>query len=274
MDIRAALNEYDAMLGKKPIGEVETFLNGKIAQARTERDFDALFALLNEYVGLSRNLRKREECLAACDELLLLADQIRILNSPQHATMQLNVATAYSVFGKYEGAEALFEDTEQIFAEVEEKNPYTLASLYNNWSTLYLYQNRFEDSVRLQKKVLETVDRYDDLVAEQATSRANIASALVRQYEKEHKKDLLDEAETVLNEALALFSKDTSGSFHYGTALITTGDLLMDRRDYGAAAEAYKAAMDKLDATLGRGRQYQTAKALYERAKAQAEEEA
>ena len=78
MDIRAALNEYDAMLGKKPIGEVETFLNGKIAQARTERDFDALFAHLNEYVGLSRNLRKREECLAACDELLLLADQIHV----------------------------------------------------------------------------------------------------------------------------------------------------------------------------------------------------
>lgn len=272
MDIRATLEQYDAMFGVKSTDEIEAFLEQKIAQARRERDKDAVFAVMNEYVGLTRNLRHKEKCLEACDEILNLAEEIRILNSPQHATMMLNVATAFTAFGRYAGAEVLFVDVEKLLGELGETNTYTLASLYNNWSMLMVRQNRFAEAVDLQKKALAIVDPHDDLTVEQATTRSNIASVLLRQYEAEKTPALLDEAEKILEDAFALYRKDGGKSFHYGTAMITKGDILMDRKDYAGAAEFYESAMKNLEQTLNRGQQYRTARALWEKAKMLAEE--
>ena len=272
MDIRATLAEYDAMFGVKRPDEIEEFLEQKMAQARRERDKDALFAVMNEYVGLTRNLRHKEKCLEACDEILNLAEEIRILNSPQHAVMMLNVGTAFSVFGRNAGAEVLFEDVEKLLAELGEKDTYTLATLYNNWSMLLLKQNRFEETAALQKKALAIVDPHGDLVMEQATTRSNLASTLMRQYQAEKKEELLEEAEKILEESFALYEKDGGKSFHYGTALITKGDIRMMRKDPAGAAKAYEAAMKNLEQNLNRGQQYQTAKALYEKALKMAEE--
>ncbi len=272
MDIRAVLNEYDAMIGVKRADEVEEFLEEKMAQARRERDKDALFAVMNEYVGLTRNLRHKEKCLEACDEILNLAEEIRILNSPQHAVMMLNVGTAFSAFGRYAGAEVLFEDVEKLLDELGEKNTYTLATLYNNWSMLLLKQKRFAETVDLQKKALAIVEPHADLVMEQATTKSNLASTLMRQYEVEKKEELLDEAEKILDESFILYEKDGGKSFHYGTALITKGDIRMLRGDYAGAACAYEASMKNLEQNLNRGQQYQTAKALYEKAKTLAED--
>ena len=273
MDIRAVLNEYDAMFGVKKAEEIEEFLELKMAQSRRERDKDALFVIMNEYVGLTRNLRHKEKCLEACDEILNLAEEIRILNSPQHATMMLNVGTAFSAFGRNAGAEVLFEDAEKLLGELGEKDTYTLATLYNNWSMLLLKQKRFAETVALQKKALSIIDPHDDLVMEQATTRSNMASALMRQYEVEKKEELLDEAERILEESFGLYEKDGGRSFHYGTALITKGDVRMLRKDYAGAARAYEASMKNLEQYLNRGQQYQTAKALYEKAKTLAEDE-
>ena len=272
MDIRAFLNEYDAMFGVKRADEIEEFLEQKMAQARRERDKDALFAIMNEYVGLTRNLRHKEKCLEACDEILNLAEEIRILNSPQHATMMLNVGTAFTAFGRYAGAEVLFEDVEKLLEELGEKDTYTLASLYNNWSMLMIMQKRFEETEALQKKALAIVDPHPDLVTEQATTRSNLASTLMRRYEAEKKPELLDEAEKVLEESFVLYKKDGGRSFHYGTAMITKGDIRMWRKDYAGAAEAYKGAMENLEQNLNRGQQYQTAKAMYEMALKKLEE--
>ncbi len=273
MDIRAVLNEYDAMFGVKKAEEIEEFLELKMAQSRRERDKDALFAIMNEYVGLTRNLRHKEKCLEACDEILNLAEEIRILNSPQHATMMLNVGTAFSAFGRNAGAEVLFEDVEKLLGELGEKDTYTLATLYNNWSMLLLKQKRFAETVELQKKALSIIDPHDDLVMEQATTRSNMASTLMRQYEVEKKEELLDEAERILEESFGLYEKDGGKSFHYGTALITKGDIRMLRKDYAGAARAYEASMKNLEQYLNRGQQYQTAKHLYEKAKTLAEDE-
>ena len=272
MDIRAILAEYDAMFGVKKPDEIEAFLEQKIAQARRERDKDAVFAIMNEYVGLTRNLRHKEKCLEACDEILNLAEEIRILNSPQHATMMLNVATAFTAFGRYAGAELLFEDVEKLLGELGETNTYTLASLYNNWSMLMVRQKRFAEAVSLQKKALTIIDPHDELVVEQATTRSNIASVLLRQFEADKDEELLNEAEEILEKSFVLYRKDGGKSFHYGTALIIKGDIRMQRRDYAGAAEAYHAAMQNLEENLNRGQQYQTAKALYERAKTLAED--
>lgn len=272
MDIRAFLEEYDAMIGVKKADEIEEFVEQRIAEARRERDKDAVFAIMNEYVGLTRNLRHKEKCMEACEEILNLAEEIRILNSPQHATMMLNVATAFSVFGRNAGAEVLFEDVEKLLGELGETNTYTLATLYNNWSMLLLKQKRFSETVDLQKKALAIIDPHPELVMEQATSRSNLASTLMRQYESEGKAELLEEAEKILAESFVLYEKDGGTSFHYGTALITKGDICMLRKDYAGAAAAYEAAMKNLEKNLNKGQQYQTAKALYEKAKTLAED--
>ena len=96
----------------------------------------------------------------------------------------------------------------------------------------------------------------------------------MRQYEVERKEELLDEAEKILADSFALYEKDGGKSFHYGTAMITKGDICMWRKDYAGAAAAYKGAMENLEKNLNRGQQYQTAKALYEKAKTLAEDAA
>ena len=269
MDVAAVLKEYDSLFGKTPVGEIERFLDGQIAQARSEYDRPALFALLNEAVGLARNMRKREKTLALCDELLLLADTLGAVGSPQYATVLLNVGTAYSVFGRYEGAEALFREAESLLPPSASGRVYERMSLYNNWSILCAQQGRFTDAVSLQKKALSGIDALAGMAEEKATSRANIASILLRRFEAERQGALLDEAECFLTEAEAIFRSGAPDSFHRGTALITLGDLRAARGDRSGAAEAYARAMEQLERTMGRSAQYETARTLYERAKAE-----
>ena len=45
---------------------------------------------------------------------------------------------------------------------------------------------------------------------------------------------MLVEAEKVLEESFVLYKKDGGRSFHYGTAMITKGDIRMWRKDYEA----------------------------------------
>ncbi|MBE7004055.1 MAG: tetratricopeptide repeat protein [Ruminococcaceae bacterium] len=267
MDAAAALKQYDAMFGVEPIEKIEQFLDEQLALARSGNDRGALFALLNESVGLARSLRKREKALAGCEELLDLADTLGVSCSPQYATMLLNVGTAYSVFGRYECAESLFRKAEALFLSFGVGHAYELASLYNNWSLLYAQQRRFAESVSLQKKALSGIDALDGAAEEKATSRANIASILARQFEAERANALLDEAEQLINEAIALFRAEACDSFHYGTALIAQGDIRMARGDPSAAAEAYASAMAQLERTIGQGAQYEAARTLYERAR-------
>ena len=124
-------------------------------------------------------------------------------------------------------------------------------------------------ALKTKKVPKEEIDR---LVMEQATSRSNLASTLMRQYESEGKAELLEEAEKILAESFVLYEKDGGTSFHYGTALITKGDICILRKDYAGAAAAYEAAMENLEKNLNKGQQYQTAKALYEKAKTLAED--
>ncbi len=268
MDVKAVLEEYDAMFGARPVGEIEAFLDEKLALARQERDRGAMLSLLGEAAGLARNLRKRDKALSLCDELLALTGEMRGLGASRYATVLLNVGTAYSVFDRCEGAEALFREAEGLFTG---EDGYPLASLYNNWSMLCVRQERFAESVELQKKALALIDGMDGMTEEKATSRSNIASILLRRYEAEGGGALLDEAECFLAEAMALYRRDDCRTFHYGTALITQGDLRMARGDTAGAAGAYRAAMEELESTIGRGAQYETAKALYERASGKTE---
>lgn len=273
MNVADTLKEYDAMFGVKPIGEIEAFLDRKVGEARSERDREALLALLNESVGLARNMRLREKALALCSELLELAGTLESMDAAQYATVLLNVGTAYSVFGRYEGAEALFKEAEGLLNASPAENGYRLASLYNNWSMLYVQQERFADSVAMQKKALALIDGFEGMAEEKATSRSNIASILLRQYEAERESALLDEAERLLDESMAIYRQDSCQTFHYGTALITKGDLLTAKKDYAGAVAAYTGAMGELEQYLGSGSaQYEAARALRERAKALAEE--
>ncbi len=268
MEIADTLRKYDAMFGRRPVGEIESFLDGEIARARAEGDRAALFALLNESVGLARNLRKRDKALAGCDELLRLADALGAADTPQYATALLNVGTAYGVFGRYEGAEALFREAETILAAEPSARAYELASLYNNWSLLCVQRERFADGAEKQKRALALIDALDGMTEEKATSRSNVASILLRRCEAEGDAALLDEAERLLDEAMAIYRRKDCHTFHYGTALITLGDLRTARGDPAGAAEAYAEAMAQLERTIGRGPQYEAARTLYERAKA------
>ncbi len=271
MDAASVLREYDAMLGAGSAEEAEAFLDSKIAQARAEYDRAALFALLNESVGLSRNLRRREKALAGCDELLSLAGTLGVLGTPQYATVLLNAGTAYSVFGRFAGAEALFAEAESILAAEPSAHAWELASLYNNRSMLYVQQERFADAAEQQKKALALIDALPGLIEEKATSRSNLASILLRRCEAERDEALLREAERTLDEAMALYGRDDCHTFHHGTALITKGDLLAARGDDAGAAEAYREAAEKLEATIGKGAQYEAARTLEKRSRARAE---
>ncbi len=270
MDIAAIFREYDGMFGAKPVDEIERFLDAQIAAARSERDEAALFSLLNESVGLARNLRRREKALRGCDELLRLADELNIRGRAQYATALLNIATAYSVFERCEAAQALFQETEALLRQSEAARPYEWASLYNNWSLLCAQQGRFDEGAALQRSALSHLDALEGAEAERATSRANLASILLRRFEAERAEALLDEAERSLREGLSLFRTAAPDSFHLGTALITLGDLLMARRAPADAAAAYREAMDELERTIGRGVQYERARQLCERAEKEA----
>lgn len=284
MDINQVLMDYDNMFGTHSLEEIEDFLTGKIELAMDERDFGAALSLMNEMMSFCRDTSQNQKGLVYCAKVEDMLVKLGLEGTVDYATSLLNVANAYRAFGYFMKSQNLFERVEVIYREKLPAGDFLFAGLYNNWSLLYQETGEFRKAEEMLRRALAIVDLHEHALIQQATTRCNLASTLLRiasgettgadgqRMDETAAAALYDEALSYLQRALRIFEWDGKRDFHYSAALSAMGDALYLKEDYVQAAGYYAQAMEELEKHVGKTEAYERVAERYEQANVKAEE--
>lgn len=285
MDINQVLMDYDNMFGTHSLDEIEDFLTTHIELAMDEKDFGSALSLMNEMMSFCRDTSQNQKGLVYCEKVEDMLVKLGLEGTVEYATSLLNVANAYRAFGYYMKAQDLFERVEVIYREKLPAGDYNFAGLYNNWSLLYQETSEFRKAEEMLRRALSIVDLHEHALIQQATTRCNLASTLLRiaggeaagkdgqQMDETAANELYDEAYSYLQKALRIFEWDGKRDFHYSAALSTMGDALYLKEDYAQAAEYYAQAMEELEKHVGKTEAYDRVSEWYEQSKRMEEQQ-
>ena len=273
MDIQKVLGELDQLFKDGKTEEVLPFLTESLEQAEEEKDQGSKLSILNELIGFTREAGFYELCRGYGQEALAVIEAEGWKNSSAHATTLLNIATGLRASGKLEDSLDTFEAVEGIYTKfLDDKDP-LFASLYNNKSLLYQELAEYGKAYEMQKKAEAIVSDREDLKWENAVTQANLANTLISVYEKKETlsdvEDLLKEAASYAERAIAYFEKSNDLDAHYGAAVVAKGRTLEIAGEKEKAADCYKKAMDKVKAIFGENDKYLRIKEYYDHVSAQ-----
>lgn len=260
MDIRKILTDYDAMFGKYNLAEIESYLVQQLRQAEAENENSIRVTLLNEIIGFCRDTSQREKTLAYCSELKSLADSMGMQGSIEYATVLLNIANAYRAFDLLDEASQLYLRVQDIYNKHIGTPDYLYASLYNNWSHVYQASGDYLKAKELLDKALAILMNGTGKEIQQATTRVNLASALMNSGDMGTYHEAVDH----LNKALNIFEKDGGRDFHYSAALAAMGDACSYTGDYLKALEYYEKCLHEIEKHTGRNANYEKTLKKYE----------
>ncbi|MBR5421108.1 MAG: DUF4125 family protein [Lachnospiraceae bacterium] len=261
MNIDAVIREYDGMFGKKQPREILSFLMQKIDISREEKDVASEIILLNEVIGFCRDAYFVDEGVRYCLELEHLMEELDFEGRIEYATTQLNLANAYRGFHMTADSEKRYARCEEMYERMLPEGDFLFAGLYNNRGLLYQEMEEWDRAVEDFKRALSIAERYPEHAIEQASTKANLATALTFASEEGRA-----EAEQVLQEAIDIFEKDGGKDYHYSAALAALGTLYFHREDYAGAAACFKKAMEQLYSGTGASDAYLRVKDNYEQA--------
>ena len=278
MDVAKVLMEYDNLFGTASLEQIDDFLTDKIEKALTEGDYNSALTLMNEMLGFARDTGQKEKGLHYCELVQKMLVNLGLAGTTEYGTALLNVASTLRAFGEYKKSKELYMETETVYLANLPEGDFLFSGLYNNWSLLYEEMGDFSSAETLLRKALQVVDRYDSAEIEQATTRSNLAMTIFMQCrEMQEEKadsafsdgltqdyyDNYDEANELIDEALAIYEKDGGRDFHYSAALSTKGDGLMLAGEYTKASEYFKRALIELDRHVGRTEAYDRVEERY-----------
>ncbi len=259
MNIDEVIKEYDSMFGVKPPREILSYLMQKIDMSREERDIASEIILLNETIGFCRDASIVEEGVRYAKELEHLMQELDFSGRIEYATTMLNLANAYRGFGMHADSEKRYAICEELYGRMLPEGDFLFASLYNNRGLLYQEMKDWDRAVEEFQNALKIADAHPQHEIEQATTRANLAAALI-----EASPEGRAAAEDWLQEAIDIFEKDGGKDFHYSAALSALGALYFHKKDYLGAAECFRKAMKQLYEGTGASEAYQRVKENYE----------
>lgn len=248
MDVEAILKQVDEYYGENKGQEAERLLKESISQAQREGDDNSLLSLLNELIGYYRETSRTEDSYEAAGQALHLARQMGLTDSIPYATTLLNAATAYRAGGSLQESLDCYRQAKEVYDRLLPEDDMLKASLYNNVSLLYQEMGEFEKAGQCQEKALKIAEK-NKAAYEAAVSRANLAGTCLNLGQDEA-------AFAYAKEAAEAFREMGVEDTHYAAALSAMGSYYYKKKEYARAAETFRKAMDRIEASLGKNEHY------------------
>lgn len=256
MDMQEVWSQIDKLFEENnPIGANEYMLKA-LNEAKTQNDNGACLQILNELLGYYRQTSDVENVCKFSDMALEQADKMGLKGSVPYATTTLNVANAMRAIGKTDVSLEYYKVTEDIYNENLSENDMLMAGMYNNYSLLLQEMNDYEGASKCLLKALD-ISLKNEARFEIATTYANLANTKV----------MLGDygmAKQYAQNSIEWFKKINYIDAHYGAAVSALGMCSFEEKDYAKARDYFKEAMDLMEQSLGRNRQYDKIKANYE----------
>lgn len=251
MDINKTLNELDRLFSEKRLDQVEEFLIGKLNVAEKEGDRGAVLSLLNELIGFYREMTQYDKALFRGNEALAIIEDLGLKGTISHGTTLLNLANALRATGKYDESIKTYNQVEDIYNRLLDKDDFRFASLYNNESLCHQSVEMYDRALGCLEKALGIVLAHKDADIELATTYTNMGQVCI-------KLKTYDKALEYLNKAKNIFESGKEPDYHYSACVNALGSLCEVTGDYESAIQYYETALWEIYRTVGKTKNYHT----------------
>ncbi|MDE6640537.1 MAG: tetratricopeptide repeat protein, partial [Acetatifactor sp.] len=248
MNMQEIISQIDKLLEDNKREEAEKLMQESIARAVAEQDDSSLLRLLNELLGFYRETGRHEEAWLIADRAIAQAERMGLAGTIPYATTQLNVANAYRAGGRLEESLEKYLQVQEIYRQQLAPDDMLAASFQNNFSLLYQELGEYGKARECLLNALQIVKEKGSGY-ELGVTYANLAATCVQL-------EQMEEAGGYAAKSMEVFEKAGIMDSHYAAALSALGAWHFHRREYRAAGDAYRKAMELVERCNGRNHAY------------------
>ena len=246
--MKELFDKADELFEKNDIDGVERLYKDALADAERTGDNVCRLNVLNELIGLYRQLSRREELLEVIKAAIATADEMELAGTIAYATTLLNAATGYRSVGQLEDAKELYDKAGCIYLDKLPQGDMLWANYYNNMSLYYQEAADYESALEYLLLALD-ISEANNAGFEVAVTYANLANTAILG-------DDYDRAKEYAIKSIACFEERGTIDPHYCAALSALGMYYYNKGQFADARDIFERAMAITVKCVGENAQY------------------
>lgn len=200
--VARVIEKLDSFFTHNDLEEAERLLDYWRGEAVSLGDKFGEVSIVNEMLGLTRRMGKKEKGISAIERALELLSATGNEKTISGATILLNAATTAKAFGDPERALLLYQRTLAIYeSEGLDKNDGRYSAFYNNLATTLVDIRRYEEAKDAYEKALKITSLSPATILDGAITNVNMAHLFEAWHGLEAKEitEVLEKAQVILN---------------------------------------------------------------------------
>ena len=174
MDVSEILRQYDEMMGRSSVKDLQDFLTGHLQEALSTGDKSAQISLYNELVGITRRSGDMKTAVDACGNVIRLMEELGLDKSRDFTIALINIATTYRAYGIFDEAKKCYDRASALMDQLGINDPLMLSLYNNNVALLYIDRRDYKHAKEYLERALSIVENDPNLVQEKETTLSNL----------------------------------------------------------------------------------------------------
>lgn len=198
-NIQQFFEGLDNLFAVNRVSEAGEYLDSWLAESDARNDWQLKLSVLNERMGYGRSVedeRRGLESVFAVEELI---EQYGLDKNPSIPTIWINMGTTLCHFGRVKEGMQYYEKAETVILRTD-KDPYLLASLYNNKSAGLEAEKNYEGAEQAYNKALELLNNLGkDALYYKIVTYVNLANNMHLQEKQEKAEEYIAKMREILD---------------------------------------------------------------------------
>lgn len=202
--VSRVIEKLDSFFEHNDLESADRLLDYWQSEAVAIGDKQGELSIVNEMLGLTRRIGKKEKGDRAVQRAVELLDATGAVNTISGATILLNAATTCKAFGEPERALELYQISLDVYkCEKLDENDAKYSAFYNNFATTLVDLGRYEEALDAYEKALKITSLNSSTLLDGAITYVNMAHL----YEAWHGSEA-EEITEVLEKAQMIMQSD------------------------------------------------------------------
>lgn len=196
--VNTFLEELDANFETEDIDGAKECIDRWYIKAVEENMWQLAVTVLNEKMGLYRSIGEETNAFSAVEDMLKLVEKYNLYDNPDIGTVWINIGTTLCRFYKHKDGLIYYQKAEKALEN--SKDPYVLASLYNNSASAYEACGEADRAIENYKKSLELLVILPDTTTFMAITFANMTNCYLKMNNLEEAKLCIARMDSILED--------------------------------------------------------------------------
>jgi len=229
----------------------ENFLREQVAQLKNSVNSNALdmVVVLNELGGFLRGISRYTESEQCFLEAMSIMELRQLETTDHFATIAMNLAGTYRLQGRFDDAISLFLKSKSLFERLNECESFPYLGVINNLALLYQEIGQHQDAYTMMLTALELAKKLQARASVIATTLSNLAAIRLGM-------GYIEEAESIIAEALSMFDGLQKPDAHHASALAAAASIAFRKEKYSDALDNFLKSLSMTEMFFGKNIEY------------------